>query len=213
MHSSPRPIFRQPGARALIWTLPLCLAAGCASTQTDAQWRDPQLAAGRSLHSEKVLVACDAYEAVIKQLCQDQLVSEVEARGATPVLGPDPQAVTPWRPAKADQYLAAARQKGATAILTASITPGLATVKPGFSIGLGLGSFGGSVGGGVGVSAPIGGSKVESGYTSDSQLTDVGTGRLIWTAKVSTPPSSNVNQQMVDLAKGVAQAIEKAGFL
>lgn len=193
--------------------VPLAWLAGCATTQIDAQWSDAQLTSGRSLQAQKVLVACDAYEAVVRQLCQDQLTAEVVARGATPVAGPEPTPTSPWKPATPDQYVTAARSHGAGAILTATVTPGLATVKPGLSVGFGLGSFGSSVGGGVGVSAPVGGGKVESSYSADSRLTDVASGRLMWTAKVTTPPATDIPAQMSELAKGIGKAIEKAGLL
>jgi hypothetical protein len=61
------------------------LMAGCASTQLDAQWVDPQLA-NSSLRGAKVLVACEAAEAVVKRICQDRLAAEVTAHGATPVM-------------------------------------------------------------------------------------------------------------------------------
>ncbi|MBC7973936.1 MAG: hypothetical protein H7138_03050, partial [Myxococcales bacterium] len=64
--------------------------AGCASgPQLDAQWSDPQLGSSY-LRGARVLVACDAAELVVRQICQDQLAGEVVARGATPVfLAPD----------------------------------------------------------------------------------------------------------------------------
>ena len=46
---------------------------------------------------ERVLVASEAYEAVVKRLCQEQLAAEVVAHGATPVIAPDLANASPGR--------------------------------------------------------------------------------------------------------------------
>ena len=54
------------------WRLGMSMAtaalslAGCASTSLDAQWSDPQMGAN-PLRGAKVLVACEAYEMVIRE--------------------------------------------------------------------------------------------------------------------------------------------------
>src|SRR5205085_12282812 len=117
MNTGNRQRCRRGAARASLVGAIAALAAiaGCASgPQLDAQWSDPS--AGRSvLRGARVLVACDAYELVVRQICQDQLASEVVARGATPVfLAPD-QPIATDRSIDA-QLLPAARQAGATAM-------------------------------------------------------------------------------------------------
>lgn len=190
----------------------LALLAGCASTQLDAQWSDPQLAAG-SLRGARVLVACEAYETVIKRICLDQMAAEVVARGATPVMAPDTTNPAPGRPLGDDQYLGAARQAGARAVFTSYITPAAVNTSPGFSIGLGAFGFGGGgVSGGVGVSAPIGGGQVSTGYSSNSRLTDAKSGKLLWTAKATAPASNDINSQLSELTKTVFSAADKAGL-
>jgi len=185
--------------------------AGCASgPQLDAQWSDPQLGAGY-LRGARVLVACDAAEIVVRQICQDQLASEVVARGATPVFAAPTVAVVTDR-AIDGQLLPAAREAGAKAIMVMTVAVAVNDVSPGFSIGIGGFGFGGHTGGGVGVSAPIGGGKVTSGYSANSRVTDVASGRLFWTAKATSSPSSDVNAQMADLSKAVLGAADKAGL-
>lgn len=189
----------------------LALVTGCASTQLDAQWSDPQLAAG-SLRGARVLVACEAYEAVIKRICLDQLAAEVVARGATPVMAPDTTNPAPGRPLGDDQYLSAARHAGARAVFTSYITPSAVNASPGLSIGLGAFGFGGGgVRGGVGVSAPIGGGQLTTGYSSNSRLTDAASGKLLWTAKATAPASNDINGQLAELTKTVFSAADKAG--
>ena len=68
------------------------------------------------------------------------------------------------------------------------------------------------MGGGVGVSAPVGGGKVTSGYAANGRLTDAASSRLMWTARAAATPSSDVNAQLADLAKALLDAADKAGL-
>ena len=184
---------------------------GCASgPQLDAQWSDPRLGANY-LRGARVLVACDAAELVVRQICQDQLAGEVVARGATPVFVAPSFAVASDR-AIDGQLLPAARDAGAKAVMVMTVAVAVNDVSPGFSIGIGGFGFGGRGGGGVGVSAPIGGGRVTSGYSANGRVTDVASGRLFWTAKATAPPSSDVNAQMGELSKAVLGAADKAGL-
>lgn len=190
----------------------LGVLAGCASTRLDAQWADPQRGA-HPLRGARVLIACEAYEQVLKRLCQDQLAAEVVARGATPVVGPDTTNPAPGRPLGDEQYLGAARSAGARAMLTSVLTPAAAHVNPGLSVGIGgmrIGS--GGFGAGVGVSLPVGGTQMHTGYSSNIRVTDVASGRLLWTAKATAPPSSDINAQLSELNKAVFGAADKANL-
>ena len=184
---------------------------GCAtSPQLDAQWREPGLS-GNFLRGARVLVACDAFEVVIRQVCQDQLASEVVARGATPVF------VAPNTPIATDrsvdaQLLPAAREAGAKALMVMTVAVAVNDVSPGFSIGIGGFGFGRNSAVGLGVDAPIGGGRVTSGYSANGRVTDVSNGRLVWTAKATSPPSGDVNAQMGELSKAVLGAADKAGL-
>jgi hypothetical protein len=187
------------------------LLVGCASTpQLDAQWSDPSLRPSL-LRNARVLVACDAFEIVIRQICQEQLASEVVARGATPVFPPADVALATDRSVDA-QLLPAARSAGATAMMVMTVAVAVSDVSPGFSVGIGGFGFGGHSAAGVGVAAPIGGGRVTSGYSANGRVTDVASGRLVWTAKATAPPSSDLNGQMADLSKAVLGAADKAGL-
>jgi len=187
------------------------LLAACSSTpQLDAQWSDPSLAPG-ALRGARVLVACDAFEVVIRQVCQDQLAGQVVARGATPVF------VDPSFPIVTDrsidaQLLPAARDAGARAMLVMTVAVAVNQVSPGFSIGIGGFGFGPHGGVGVGAEAPVGGGRVTSGYSASGRVTDVASGRLLWTAKATAPPSSDLNAQMGELSKSVLGAADRAGL-
>jgi hypothetical protein len=57
----------------------------------------------------------------------------------------------------------------------------------------------------VGVSAPMGGTRVATSYAANASLTDVASGRLMWTARASEAPSELVSAQVANLAKKVVE--------
>ena len=203
---------RTPTLRAVATAMTIgLLLAGCASPTVDAQWRNVELPASY-LRGATVLVSCETNELVLKQICEERVMAELSARGATPVL-PVPGTVAAAQPGVADvQYLPAARDRGAKAVLSVSVGLSSQSVSQGISIGIGGFGFGRNSAGGIGVSAPIGGGQVSSGYSANGRVTDVASGRLMWTARASTPPSSDVNAQLADLSRTVLDAATKAGL-
>jgi hypothetical protein len=130
--------------------------------QLEAQWSDPSLGP-KLLHGARVLVACDAHEVVVRQICQDELAREVVARGATPVF------LAPGFPVATDraidpQLLPAAREAGAKAMMVMTVAVAVQDVSQPFQIGIGGFGYGGGGGSaGVGISAPVGGGRVTFG--------------------------------------------------
>jgi len=183
--------------------------AGCASTKLDAQWADPQFA-GRSLAGSKILVVCEANDLTLKRVCQERMAAEVVALGATALPGPDGGG-------SAETYLGAARSAGARALLVASVAPDANVVSSGPQVSFGLGGFnwgggGSSVGGGVGVSMPVGGARVQTAYGANTSLTDVASGKLMWTGKASTPAQDDLGAQIGELSRATLGAAQKAGL-
>lgn len=182
------------------------LLGGCASTQLEAQWSDPQRPPN-VLRGARIMVACEAPDLVLKRICQDQLSSEVVARGGAPVAAPEGGAA----PSGAEPNLAAARSAGARAVWTHSVS--VASSGGGSALSIGLGAFGiggGSVRGGVGVSAPIGGSTANYGFALNSRVTETSSGRLLWTARATSPASNDVTAQLTELTRSVFGAADKA---
>ena len=200
-----------PGAAALLLGL-AALLGGCASKAIQAEWSDPQFA-GHSLSGEKVLVVCDAAETAVRRICEEQMTARLSAAGTIAVssgLGAAGAKST------RDEMLAVARSAGAKAILASSLAPDSTVVNPGPTFGIGVGGFGGSrggVGAGVGVTVPVGSEQVSTAYGADMALTDVATGKLMWTGKVSTPASQDVTRQIGKLAEAGVAAAQKAGML
>lgn len=189
--------------------------AGCATSNIDAQWVDPRLSS-QSLAGAKVYVACQAQDLTVRRVCADQLVAQVRAAGATPLLAADSADPVNTAQAANPGLLDAARAAGASVVLNAVVAPDASIVSSGPSIGIGIGGFGGGyrgrTSGGIGVSLPVGGGSVSTGYAANGSITDVASGRLVWSAKATTQPSSNVGEQMADLAKALLESARGFGL-
>lgn len=188
------------------------LLAGCATTQVDAQWRSVELPLNY-LRNATVLINCEAAEEVVKRICEDQIGADLRARGVRVIVAA-PRALPIGASAGSTdaQYLPLARDNGAKAVFSVSVGLASQSVSQGLSVGIGGFGFGHSAGGGIGVSAPIGGGQVSQGYAASGRMTDVNSGRLMWTARASSPPSSDVNQQFAEISKSVLDAAGKAGL-
>lgn len=195
------------------------LLAGCASSGIDAQWVDPQLGK-RSLAGTKVFVVCQAVDLSVRLVCGDQMAAQLKALGALPLLQPptaDAGSALVATLATPELERANAHAAGAAVLFSARIAPESVAVSSGPSFSIGIGGFGGSgrSGGGVGlgVAAPIGGAGSPStGYSASGSLIDVPSGRLIWSAKASAAPASDVNEQLATLAKTLLEAARNAGL-
>ncbi|MEJ8857593.1 hypothetical protein WKW79_23680 [Variovorax robiniae] len=197
--------------------IPLALAlaalAGCSSApQRQAQWIDPSIGTqSRLLQGEKILIACDAFDAAVLRICQDQLYREVLAKGATPVTVPPGTVLLNDRELDG-QLVASAQALGARAVLTMTLTPATSSGGSGVSLGIGGFSFGGSGGGGVGLSVPVGGGGWSTGFAASGRVTDVRSNRLVWTATLVAAPSSDLNAQFGALSRSMLETAQSAGL-
>jgi hypothetical protein len=185
------------------------MLAGCATGRLEAQWSDPQFA-GQTLAGAKVLVVCQAAEQTVVRICQDQLAAQLRNVGVTPVLSDSLSSSAD----KAGDKFAAARSLGARAIMMSSLSPNTTITNSGPSVGFGMGSGGYHSGVGIGMSLPVGSSTQTSTttYASDTTLTDVSNGRLMWSGKASTS-AQDVTEQLSGLAKVSVESARKAGML
>ncbi len=196
---------------ALAAAVGLLLFAGCASTTLDVQWADPK-PPPNLLRGARVMVVCEAQDVAVQRLCQDRMAAGLAARGAVTVEPREGLGVPIAQSVIDPQVLQAARDAGASAVFGVTVAVSAQAVSPGVSISIGGFGFGGNSGGGIGVSAPIGGGQVNSGYSANGRVTDVASGRMLWTARASTPPSSNVSAQLTELSAAVLAAADKAGM-
>jgi hypothetical protein len=203
--------------RALGLVLPAALLlAGCASSRVGAQWNDPQFA-GQPPRGAKVLVACQGADSTLRRICADRIAAKLSALGAVPLLAQDNGDVGDNPALGEAALLQDARGAGAVALLRTQLAPEVVAVAPGPSIGIGIGGFGGGYrsGGGVGfgVSAPLGGAgAIETGYSANASLTEVASGKLMWSARATAAPSSDVGQQLATLATLLLDSARQAGL-
>jgi len=196
------------------------LAACATPTGVDVQWSDPQLA-GIQLQGKRVLVVCEAGDTALTRMCLDQLAAVLQTRGTSVVTLPDSAAVGPATPASGSQvrddarYVDLARSAGAQAVWIASVNPDWAAgdQRSGAGVSIGLGGFsigrGGGSGVGVGVSVPVplgGQGSGAPSYAASARVTDVASGRLVWTATVGGPPAGEARIQIDNLLQRLVTA-------
>ena len=197
-------------------SLSLGLAACASGPLVEAQWRSVDTPPAY-LHGLNVLVVCETGETVYKRLCEDRVATELGARGAVPVIGAGSPVAPIGGPVPAPgainaQVAESVRASGAKAVFSVTVSPSSARVSQGVSVGVGGFGFGRGSAVGLGVSAPIGGGHVSTGYSAEARLTDVASSRLLWTARTSTPPSSDANAQLAELTKSAVDAAFGAGL-
>ena len=200
--------------RAGAAVLGTALLSACASTPPiSAEWTDPGLGPRSGLlRGATVLVSCEAQDIAVRNVCTDQLAAEVTARGATPIRVPSDAQVAVDR-AIDPQLVPAARRLNARAVLIVTLTPA-ATDSGGSGLSFGIGGFGfgRNSGGGLGLSGPVGGQRVETGFSANGRVTDVSSAKLVWTASAVAPPSSDLAAQFGALSVSVLNSAEKAGL-
>ncbi len=187
--------------------------SGCSTARTDLEWSSPDLGARSGLlRGSNVLIACEAPDVAIRNVCQDQLAGEVAKRGGKPVFVAEGTRLTTDRSLD-EQLLPSARTGNARAILVVALRPAVSEASgSGLSLGIGGFGFGRNSALGVGVGGPVGGTRVETGFAASGRVTDVSTGRLVWTANASAPPSDDLRAQFSDLAVAVLNSAERAGL-
>jgi hypothetical protein len=188
------------------------LLSACASSNMVAQWSDPQFA-GQPPPGAKVMVACEAQDFTLRRVCVDRMSAQLLTLGVLPVPAPDADGA----PIDDAALLDSARSAGAMALLRTTIKPETAAISTVPSFGIGIGGFGGGYGrgGGVGVgmSAPLGGvGPAATGYGASAALTDVISGRLMWSGNASASPSSDVNQQLGSMAAQLLDGAVQSGM-
>ena len=201
--------------RYLVVPAILMTGASCTTApRVDAQWVDPAIQAGSAvLRGAKVMVACDAVDFAVRQVCQDRISAQLNMRGAIPVTVAPDLRVYPDRPVD-EQLAAAAQSAGAQAVLVVTPTPAFNGGGSGMSVGIGGFSFGGNGGVGLGLSAPIGGGgNGLIGFAFNGRLIDAGTGHLLWTATVVAPVATEINSQFNALSGLLLQNAQTSGLL
>ncbi|MDM0019084.1 hypothetical protein [Variovorax saccharolyticus] len=196
-----------------IAALAVLALAGCTSApQRWGEWTDPALGQSSGiLRGGKVLIACDSFDLLMRQPCQDDLARALAARGVDPVVAP---AATNPGTREADLQLAAgASAAGADFVFVLSLMPAAMSSGSGMSVGIGGFSFGRNSGAGIGLSAPIGGGWGSTGFSATGRVTDARTGRMVWSTTYVASPSSDIGGQVRELIRNVLDSAQAAGLL
>jgi len=203
--------------RCLLLALGLAaVLAGCATTQMNAQWRDPAFDA-TALKRGRMLVVCRVPDEALRRNCEDQWVTLLLAQGITPVRSYSIPGF-PWTSGDGSPELrAAVATSGVGAYASMSVVAGdLTVVNPPAQVGVGV-SGGGHRGGGfsvggIGISFPIGGATATHSLGASTALVDAASGRLVWSGSASTPASSDPVVQVASLTQVTVEAMRKAGL-
>lgn len=197
----------------------LLFLSGCASTQLGAQYVDQQFPQ-QALRGAIILVVCEAPEPAIRLICERQISSQLTQLGARPLTDSTLVNPTPGHEPPASLYLPAAQAAGARAVFSMTLTPDYWRANPMSSVSIGIGGWGGSggyyggsgVGGGVGVTMPVGTAQGGTGLAAIGSITDVASGRVMWTAKATTAPAADTSAQVAEVTKALAEAARQTGL-
>ena len=188
--------------------LTACLLAACASTKMEAQWSNPEFG-GVKLRDQQVLVACQARDFTVQAVCEDQIASQLAARGVKPLKF----AVSNTGTAPTNEAIeAAAKRANARAVFRTTLSTSVPTVSPGPTIGIGVGGGGYRGGAAGGISMPIGGATVSEAYAADTAIVDVATGKLMWSGRASSPTGGDVTSQLSDLTRVMFESLSGSGL-
>jgi hypothetical protein len=191
------------------------LLAACATTQMEAQWRDPQLAA-KAMQGKTVLVVCRGLDVTLERICEDRLANDAQAIGVKVARAEVARDSSAEPASPTELLLKAARAVRADAVLATSLERANAYVATsGGSIGIGVGGssggYGSRSGGGIGISLPIGGTAGPS-IAASTSLTDAASGRLLWSARARSPGTPSEAEQVGELSRVTTEALKAAGL-
>lgn len=196
------------GLSRLALPLGACLLAACATTKMDAQWSNPEFKV--SLRNQTVLVVCQARDFTTQAVCEDQIATQIAARGANPVKF---AVVSQGAPPANDAVEAAAKRANARLIYRSSLSTFMPAVSPSPTIGIGVGGGGYRGGAAGGISLPVGGGTVTEAYAADTTIVDVATGKMVWTGRATTPTGSDTTGQLTELARVTVEALQSGGLI
>lgn len=204
---------RRRGLPAMVGSV--VLLAACATTQMEAQWRDPQLGA-KAMQGKTVLVVCRGLDLTLERICEDRLAADAQAIGVKVVRAELAREAAADASANPDLLLKAARAVRADAVLATTLERSNAVVAPsGGSVGIGVGGssggYGSRSGAGIGISLPIGGAGGPALGASTS-LTDAASGKLLWSGRTRSPGAPSESEQVTELSRVTVEALKATGL-
>lgn len=201
------------GWRGFVSMIGVLLLAACATPQMEAQWRDPQ-AAVRSLQGKPVLVVCRGFDLTLERICEDRLAADAQAIGIRVVRAELPRDAIA-DPAAGDALLKVARAVRADAVLAMRLEWSGGSVSPsGSTVGVGVGGsrggWSGGTSGAIGITLPLGGTG--PALASGTSLTDVATGKLVWSGRARGSGTVSESAQLGELTRLTTEALKGAAL-
>jgi hypothetical protein len=197
--------------RWLAMILTALALAGCASTRLDAQWTSPEIA-GRRIEG-KVLVVALTRDETVRRLYEDEMAARLAARGVAPIRSYTVLAGPLTADASA-AVLAAARGAGATAVLSSAL---LGQERAQRVIVEPLPAWAWGYGGWFDHYWSFAYTRTEvrtfERYVAGTSLTDVASGKLLWTARTHTDAPANIEREIRAFAAVIVDALSAAGLL
>jgi len=186
------------------------IAAGCASTTLQSQWRDPAYTSGP--FKKVFVIGLSARDITARRIFEDVMVAKLTAAGV--------QAVPQWQylkgdgPAAEGAVAAAVDATGADAVLMTRLVAidRQVSLSPGIYPGPGFGWYGPYAGWYSGwYAAP---QVVQYDIViAETTLFDTKTKRLVWSATSQTVDPASVQQEAPAFADTIIGALQKAGLL
>jgi hypothetical protein len=197
-------------ACALLCVLALDLG-GCATTQVEATWLSPEYA-GRKIEG-KILVVGVTRDETVRRLYEDAMAMRLHGRGVDAVRSYD---LVSARLAESDSSLLieAAKRVGATRILSTAIVGRThvqrVEVEP-------VPLVGWTYYGWYGYYWPYGYARTDTyefdRYYASTTLTEVGSGKVYWSARTRSDASGRIEKEVDDFASVMADTLARDGLL
>lgn len=198
-------------ARRSFFALLIWLLSSCVSTHLDSQWINPEFSGRKT--TEKVMVVGITKDETLRRRYEDEIAAQLGSRGVSTVRSYEviPGTLQVEAP---DALLGAARTARVTALLS-SVVVGREHLERVISepVPLAVRGFDGW----YRYYWPYAYVRTEvrsfQRYTVSTSLTDVASGKIVWTARTQTDETDRVDQELKALGKIVVVALASAGQL
>lgn len=193
------------------------LLSACATPKMEAQWRDPQAAAG-SMRGKTVLVVCRAPDLTLERVCEDRLAVDAQAIGIRVVRAEPPTAAMAdpaADPVYGEALWQSARALRADAVLAMRLEWTAGAAPPsggsvGVGVGGGRGTWGGGTSGAIGITLPLGG--YGPALASGTSLVEAASGKVVWSARAKGSGAAGELAQVGELSRLTTEALRGAAL-
>jgi hypothetical protein len=199
-----------PVFRLLAAVLVMAVLAGCATTRVESQWKHPESTNYRL--AGKVLIVGLTRDETTRRLFEDAMGTELAARGRDVVRSYE-AAEGALVAASASSLTGLARRVGASSILSSAL---LAHEQVLSVVSEPLPEWRWNYTGWYGHYWPLAARtavRTHDRYVAGTSITDVSSGRIVWTARTVTESPGAVEREVKTFASVIAEALAGAGLL